>query len=217
MICLLLSSYDRWNEDSTEKSVTAPTSCQYQRANQRFHESMIWIARVILTSSFNYLQAKGWCMFGYHQVERNIDTRHKYSKCEQLIPSNKIWTSLTLQTLFWLPSILPFNEPSIDVVVRVRHRMSKKTCNTYLPHPCFLKSFIFVVATVRPIISNPPRAVTSPPALSSMKNVRLFTRWNFTNFKSIGSELSCRSNDVSLMVCSGSTSSTSYTKVCIKK
>ena len=59
MICLLLSSYDRWNEDSTEKSVTAPTSCQYQRANQRFHESMIWIARVILTSSFNYLQAKG--------------------------------------------------------------------------------------------------------------------------------------------------------------
>lgn len=141
----------------------------------------------------------------------------KYSKCEQLIPSNKIWTSLTLQTLFWLPSILPFNEPSIDVVVRVRHRMSKKTCNTYLPHPCFLKSFIFVVATVCPIISNPPRAVTSPPALSSMKNVRLFTRWNFTNFKSIGSELSCRSNDVSLMVCSGSTSSTSYTKVCIKK
>lgn len=124
---------------------------------------------------------------------------------------------LTLKTLCWLPSILPFNEPSIDAVVRVRHRMSKKTCNTYLPHPCFLKSFIFVVATVRPIISNPPRAVTSPPALSSMKNVRLFTRWNFTNFKSIGSELSCRSNDVSLMVCSGSTSSTSYTKVCIKK
>lgn len=124
---------------------------------------------------------------------------------------------LTLKTLCWLHTILPFNEPSIDVVVRVRHRMSKKTCNTYLPHPCFLKSFIFVVATVRPIISNPPRAVTSPPALSSMKNVRLFTRWNFTNFKSIGSELSCRSNDVSLMVCSGSTSSTSYTKVCIKK
>lgn len=54
-----LSSYYRWNEDSTEKSVTAPTSCQYQRTNQRFRESMTWIARVILTSSFNYLQAKG--------------------------------------------------------------------------------------------------------------------------------------------------------------
>ena len=73
MICLLPLALIIWNEDSTEKSVTSPTSCQYQHANQRFRESMTWIARAILTSSFNYFQAKGWCMFGYHQVERNIE------------------------------------------------------------------------------------------------------------------------------------------------
>ena len=142
-------------------------------------------------------------------TNQNVSKSSRATKFDPLTP--KIYDTV------FDPSILPFNEPSIDVVVRVRHRMSKKTHNTYLPHPCFLKSFIFVVATVLPIICNPPRAVTSPPALSSMKNVRLFTRWNFTKYKSIGSELSCRSNDVSLMVCSGSTSSTSYTKVCIKK
>lgn len=59
MICLLPLALIIWNEDSTEKSVTSPTSCQYQRANQRFRESMTWIARAILTSSFNYFQAKG--------------------------------------------------------------------------------------------------------------------------------------------------------------
>ena len=40
--------------------------------------------------------------------------------------------------------------------------------NVYLPHPCFLKSFIFVVATVLPMIRRPPIAVTSPPSFSSM-------------------------------------------------
>ena len=156
-------------------------------------------------------------VFGYHQVERNIEHSSQLIKMWASHPGQQNLTLWHQRYTVFDPSILPFNEPSIDVVVRVRHRMSKKTHNTYLPHPCFLKSFIFVVATVLPIICNPPRAVTSPPALSSMKNVRLFTRWNFTKYKSIGSELSCRSNDVSLMVCSGSTSSTSYTKVCIKK
>ena len=39
---------------------------------------------------------------------------------------------------------------------------------TYRPHPCFLKSFIFVVASVRPKNCKPPRAVISPPLLSSI-------------------------------------------------
>ena len=39
---------------------------------------------------------------------------------------------------------------------------------TYRPHPCFLKSFIFVVASVRPKNFKPPRAVISPPLLSSI-------------------------------------------------
>ena len=85
-------------------------------------------------------------------------------------------------------------------------------CNTYLPHPCFLKSFILVVATVFPNIFNPPMAVMSPPALSSMKKVRDFTRWNLTQYTSIASAISDRLLAVSVIVCAGSTSSTSYKK-----
>lgn len=64
-------------------------------------------------------------------------------------------------------------------IINMRRCMSKDR-NTYLPHPCFLKSFIFVVAMVLPKIRNPPIPVTSAPALSSMKNVKLLTRWNLT-------------------------------------
>lgn len=45
----------------------------------------------------------------------------------------------------------------------------------YEPHPCFLKSFMFVVATGLPKNCNFPRDEISPPLLSSMYSVTVFT------------------------------------------
>lgn len=70
--------------------------------------------------------------------------------------------------------------PTFAVLHNQHTTVCRSRCNTYLPHCLDLKSFIFVVATVLPMISSPPIAVTSPPALSSTKNVRLLTLWNFT-------------------------------------
>lgn len=95
---------------------------------------------------------------------------------------------------------------------RIHRKTSQSTqleFSVYLPHPCFLKSFILVVATGFPKNFNPPRALTSPPLLSSMKRVMLLTLWYWTNLSRTGSAPSRRSSAVSSRVVVGSTSSTS--------
>ena len=79
----------------------------------------------------------------------------------------------------------------------------------YLPHPDALKSFIFVVKTVRPKNLSAPNALTSPPALSSIKIVMLLTLVNLTILNGNGSELSLKSSAVNSKDCVGGTSSAS--------
>jgi hypothetical protein len=65
-----------------------------------------------------------------------------------------------------------------DSTVIGEYQKDVQTTYSYRHHPsCFLKSAIFVVATGFPKILRPPSALTSPPALSSMKIVKLLIRW----------------------------------------